>query len=651
MLTLSGVKKEFGGRRLFQDLTLQINQQDRIGLVGANGVGKTTLFSLIAEQEEPDAGVIDRQRDLRIGLLPQESAPVHDETILELASAASEELAVIQHQRHSGAIKQPVHPTTDPTQEIDPEARFHELDGYQIEAKAKKILLGLGFSETDFDRASRELSGGWQMRVHLARLLVQEPDLLMLDEPTNHLDLETLLWFQEYLKAYPGAIVMISHDRAFLNELTTSIIEIRGGRLYSYSGNYNDYVEQRQAAEAQQWAAYKNQQREKARLSRFVERFGAKATKASQAKSKLKQIERMESVEPPESSQAQVRFRFPKAPRIGLKAVTLEGVNFAYGDRAIYHDLHFQAERGQRIVLVGPNGAGKSTLLKLLAGVLPLPSGERRLGHNAKVGYYAQQRTELLQPDRTVLQEASDTPQRWSEEYIRTVLGCFLFTEDDVFKRVSMLSGGEKSRLALAKLLLDPPNLLLLDEPTTHLDISSIDALLNALEPFEGTLIFISHDVYFIRSLANHVAHVNRGEITHYPGDFQYYQDKIGGLTRKEVPAPSDKTKTEPTSSNNGTRRAGTKSRDQRRKEAEERQARSRLRNQQKARVDDLENRIADLESRQQSLTRELERPETHQDGTKAQEVTQELQDTVSELKRLTGEWESEASRLAELET
>src|SRR5437016_7694512 len=510
MLTISGLSKAFGGRTLFAEVTLQVNRQDRVGLVGPNGAGKTTLFSLILRAESPDAGEITLERNARLGYLPQETAPVGDETVLELASALSPEF--VRLRRHVLAWVAG-HPREAHFHD-NAHDRFNELVGYQLDASAKKILAGLSFRESDFHRPAREMSGGWVMRAHLARLLVQEPDLLMLDEPTNHLDLEALLWFQGYLKNYPGAILMISHDREFLNQLVGGIVEIRLGKLNRYRGNYDDYLAQRQANEVQLLAAYKNQQREIGRLMEFVERFRAKNTKAAQAQAKLKQIERMEKVEAPAGDEKQISFSFPQPQRSGLKVITLKNIHHAYGDNVVYRGMNFQPERGQRIVLVGPNGAGKSTLLKLLAGILTAQSGARVLGHNVKAGYYSQNRVDTLRTELTVLEEALDTPQRVTEQFVRTVLGCFLFRGDDVFKKVSVLSGGEKSRLALVKLLLDPPNLILMDEPTTHLDIPSIDALLKALQQFEGTLIFISHDVYLIRAIGNHGIHENAGKLT-----------------------------------------------------------------------------------------------------------------------------------------
>src|SRR5437016_5098819 len=531
MLTISGLSKAFGGRTLFAEVTLQVNRQDRIGLVGPNGAGKTTLFALILRSESPDAGEITFERNVTFGYLPQETAPVGEETVLELASAISPEFVRLRRQVLAWDAGHP----GETEFHDNAHDRFNELGGYQLDAKAKRILAGLSFRESDFHRPAREMSGGWVMRAHLARLLVQEPDLLMLDEPTNHLDLEALLWFQDYLKNYPGAILMISHDREFLNQLVGSIVEVRLGKLVRYRGNYDDYLVQREASEAQLSAAYKNQQREIARLMEFVVRFRAKNTKATQAQAKLKQIERMDKIEAPVGDDKRIRFSFPQPQRSGLKVITLENIHHAYGDNVVYRGMNFQAERGQRIVLVGPNGAGKSTLLKLLAGVLTAQSGTRALGHNAKAGYYSQNRVDTLRTELTVLEEALDTPQRVTEQFVRTVLGCFLFRGDDVFKPVAVLSGGEKSRLALARLLLDPPNLILMDEPTTHLDIPSIDALIGALEQYEGTVIFISHDVHFIRRVASTVLHISAGQLTPYAGDYQYYLDKTCATSAKEA--------------------------------------------------------------------------------------------------------------------
>lgn len=647
MITLSEISKAYGSKTLFTEATIQLNRGDRVGLVGPNGAGKTTLFNMILGHESPDSGEVIRERNIRVGHLPQESAPVGNETVLELATAITPEFIELRRQviafdagHHDEGIEW----------HDDLHNRYNDLGGYQLDAKAKGILKGLGFKDTDFDRPARELSGGWVMRAHLARLLVWEPEMLMLDEPTNHLDLETVIWFQEYLSHYPGAILIISHDREFLNYLVDGILEIRMSRIYRYRGNYDSFLEQKAASVAQQWAAYKNQQREIERLTDFVKRFGAKASKASQAQAKLKQIDRMEKLEPPEAEAATVGFSFPQPERSGLKAITMEGIHHAYGEKVIYRGVDFEAERGQRIVLVGPNGAGKSTLLKLLAGVMPVQQGERTPGHNVRLGYFSQYRSEVLNEKLTVLEEALNTPQRVTEQAVRTVLGCFLFRDDDVFKKISVLSGGEKSRLALVKLLLDPPNLLLMDEPTTHLDIASVDALVNALKDFTGTIIFISHDVYFIRSLANHVVHVNAGQLKHYPGGYQYYLDKTSATSARAAltaGAPSTASAT-PIKAKPAAPVEDRK--EQKRREAAERQARSGARKEAQQLVHQLEKRIADLEARQSMITTELEKPETYHQGGNASILNREMRQNEIELSELTPKWEVAAAKLAELD-
>ena len=648
MLTLSQLSKSFGGRTLFSDVSLQINREDRIGLVGPNGAGKSTLFSLILGEASPDEGRVTLEKNVTMGFLPQESAPAGDETILELACATSPEMSRVQQaiKRHeaAGTLEDPeYHEALD---------TFTELGGWQLEPRAKQILSGLAFRDSDFYRKAKALSGGWIMRAHLAQLLVQEPDLLLLDEPTNHLDLESLVWFQEYLRTYPGAILMISHDREFLNELVGSIVEISQSKLHRYRGNYDKYVIEKAAREEQHLAAYKNQQKEIASLQQFADRFRAKASKASQAQSKLKQIDRMEKIEAPVSAARSIKFSFPQPVRSGLRVITLKEVDHTYknidgsGDLTVYRGLNFEAERGQRTVLVGPNGAGKSTLLKLLGGALPIQKGERILGHNVRVGYFSQHRGDTLNMKHQVLESVLDSPNPVSEQTARTVLGSFLFRGDDVFKTVGVLSGGEKSRLALVKLLLDPPNLLLMDEPTTHLDIGSIDALIGALHQYEGTLIFISHDVHFIRAMATTVLHISAGQLTPYAGDYQYYLEKSkatsarAALTAGEQLTNSQPIAPEKTPSSGSEEKTPTprKTKEQKRAEAEARQAKSRLKKEHETKVADLEKRILALETRLAEITAELEKPETYQANGAAVTLSRESVTVSATLEQLIAE-------------
>ena len=479
------------------------------------------------------------------------------------------------------------------------------------------------------------MSGGWIMRAHLARLLVMEPELLLLDEPTNHLDLETLVWLQSYLRSYSGAILLISHDRSFLNALAEQIVDIDQRKLMSYRGNYDSYVAQRAARQEQILAAYKNQQREIKRLQVFIDRFGAKNTKASQAQSKRKQIERMEKIEMPDSAAARVAFQFPQPQRSGRKVIELVGINHSYGQNVVYRGIDYSVERNQRTVLVGPNGAGKSTLLKLLGGVLPIQEGSRELGHNVQVGYGSQHRVDMLDLDRSVLEEAMDCGQQVPEQTVRTILGAFLFRGDDVFKRVGVLSGGEKSRLVLAKLLLNPPNLLLLDEPTTHLDMASIEALIQALKQYEGTLLFISHDVYFIKSIATSVLHIRAGFLTFYPGNYDYYLEKTEAESEQAGLVADEKSVDIGNVPGSASRH-----KEQKRLEADARLLRSRARKELEQELSAIEERILGLEFRQKELATSLEQPEVHEDSGRAMQVNKELKSVTEELQALSPEWE-----------
>jgi ATP-binding cassette subfamily F protein 3 len=622
MLTIADVAKSYGTRELFSEVSLFIARTDRFGLVGSNGAGKSTLFNLILGEESPDEGTISWERGADFGFLPQESAPAGDETILHIATSGRK-----------------LEPENDDDYDID----------YTLEPRAKKILAGLGFRESDHLKLARTFSGGWVMRAHLARLLVNEPALLLLDEPTNHLDLEALLWFQDYLTRYPGGLVVISHDRAFLNALCNGILELRAGTLHRYTGNYDDYVKEKEDRKAQQAAAFKNQQREIAHLQKFVDRFGAKASLASRAKSKEKQIERLKenAIEEPMEELKRINFRFPQPPRSGLKVVTLEHVQQAYGEHVVYRDLNFVAERGQRIVLVGPNGAGKSTLLKILGDVVPIQGGVRELGSNVITGYFAQNRLDNLSADATVFENVMQlrtVENQLTEQQVRAILGAFLFRKDDVHKKVSVLSGGEKSRLALARLLVHPPNLLLMDEPTTHLDIASIDALVSALKAYEGTLVFISHDVYFIRSLAETVLHVNAGRLTPYAGNYDYYLEKsrasneraalTAGFTDARPPQRTAAVAPAPVPA------AAAPARKPDRNEIK------RLRTE----VGKLEEAVAALEKKQSDLTAALEAPETYTTPGRPQHLNRELSVIVDQLAAATEAWERAASRLVELE-
>ncbi|MBE7493646.1 MAG: ABC-F family ATP-binding cassette domain-containing protein [Verrucomicrobiaceae bacterium] len=613
MLSVSNVSKTYAGRTLFSQVSFHINRGEKIGLIGPNGAGKSTLFSLLLQDSVPDDGRVVMERGITFGFLPQESAPIDDMTVLELATG-----------------------------------HLDENHRWEVEPKAKRILSGLAFRESDFERNARTLSGGWVMRAHLARLLVQEPEMLLLDEPTNHLDLESLIWFQNYLQGYPGAILMISHDREFLNALCDSILEIAHSKITRYTGNYDDYLREKAARMEQLQGAYENQQRELAKMQAWVDKFKAKANFASRAQDKAKMIDRIEKIEAPVADAKTVKFRFPQPPRSGQRVIRMTGVDFAYGQTPVYQGLDLEIERGQRTVLVGPNGAGKSTLLKLLAGALTPQAGNRELGHNVKLGYFAQYRGDVLNMRHTVLQSAMDLPSRPGENLCRTLLGSFLFHGDDVFKPVGVLSGGEKSRLVLVRLLLDPPNFLLMDEPTTHLDMGSIDALINALDQYEGTLVFISHDIHFIRQMAKNVLHVSAGVITPYAGDYQYYLDKTkAGSAREALTATLHNA--QPVAYSAPAVREPPKSKEQKRLEAEARNARSKAKKDAEQRVAKIEADLATLDKRKHEIVELLQDEATYADAVKFRDLSAELEALEPKIAKLTTEWEKTAEEVEKL--
>ncbi len=634
MLTISGISKAFGSKTLLADASLQVNKGERYGLVGPNGAGKSTLLKMVLGEVEPDAGSVRFQRGSVHGYLPQEMAVVGDETVMELATALTPE-----HKQ----LRRVVLSETESASALglsaeDCHQRFQELDGYRLDAQAAKILNGLGFRDSDHERLARELSGGWIMRAHLARLLVQAPDLLMLDEPTNHLDLPSLLWLQGHLSRYQGAIFLISHDREFLNQVVDTIVDVGQTRLKRYRGNYDDFLEQKAADEEQAMAAYVNQQKEIDRLMNFVNRFRAKNTKARQAQSKLKQIERMEKVDAPTSEAGSIQFSFPQPKRSGLRVVSMQGISHAYGALEVYQGLEFEVERGQKIGLVGPNGAGKTTLLKLIAGVETVQKGERIIGPNVDLGYFSQHRVETLNEQSTVLEEALRVAKSVTETYVRDVLGCFMFRGDDVFKQVKVLSGGEKSRLALVKLLLDPPNFLLMDEPTTHLDIDSVEALVYALGQFEGTLVFVSHDAHFLRSLADRVVHVEDGELRPYHGGYDYYLEKAEiERADREVATTLEKAVAVEQASGG----AGKNSKERRRQEAQARQERSKVLKRLQSEVEKHEKEIIVIEARLAELAEILSDRSVYRDQEAARALRVEESEKKQLLDQVTEAWEA----------
>jgi ATP-binding cassette, subfamily F, member 3 len=565
MIQLSGAGKRFGHKLLFEDLDWLITPNDRVGVVGANGTGKSTLLKALAGIESLDYGSIVRTRGITAGYLPQDGLSLSGRTVFAECMSVFEEIQAMEQELEqlTGRMSELDHESAEYAQVAD---RFHTLesqfrahDGFALEAQVGAVLTGLGFHKEDWQRATEEFSGGWQMRIALAKLLLQKPNLLLLDEPTNHLDLETRNWLEDYLAAYPYAFVLISHDRYFLDVTVRKTVEIWNKRVQFYSGNYEKYLAQREERKTQLESSYRNQREKIEQLEAFINRFRYQATKAKQVQSRIKELERMERIEIPPEEKA-IHFHFPKPKPSGRTVAEFKSVAKTYDTKEVFRDVSFVIERGDRIALVGANGAGKSTLIRMLDGSEPLSAGEYVLGHNAQPDYFAQDQYKVLNPDRRMLDDLEEVAPRSTMTELRSLLGCFLFSDDDVFKPLGVLSGGERNRYALARMLLHPSNFLLLDEPTNHLDLRAKDVLLNALQEFSGTVVFVSHDRYFIDKLATRVFEVGNGKVEVFPGNYEdYLWRKQGGTGGNQAGASAPTADVplilsdQPTISKNGT--------------------------------------------------------------------------------------------------
>lgn len=639
MLSVSNLSKSYGNQTLFHDINFNVSARDRIAIIGRNGTGKTTLFEVLAGNLTPDSGSISMLKGTTTGYLEQDTTFSSEQQLLDHVACASTQISglshriqILQEELAAGVDEGIAEGLMRELGEL--QYKYEAAGGYNTKYEAKIILSGLGFAESDYHRPLSEFSGGWLMRAALAKLLLLNPDLLLLDEPTNHLDLEACIWFEEYLKTYQGAAMVTSHDRAFLNRVAGKVIAIEQGEVIFHQGNYDSFIVARQRDLAVREATAKRQDLKIQKETRFIERFRADKRRAAQVQSRINRLEKLERVVVPRSTR-KVRITFPEPVRSGEDVIALKNIAKSYGSNMVYRDLNLVLNRGDRVALVGHNGAGKTTLLKVLAGVLPFDEGERKLGYNVSVSYYAQHQLDLLDPDNTVLTELWRVAPNESEERMRGILGTFLFSGDDVYKKISVLSGGEKSRLAIAKMLVRPANFLLMDEPTNHLDIPSREILTDALQSYRGTLCFITHDRTLIQQVANKMLEIKSGEVRLFPGDYASFLDwkKTAGEMNPEASRSVSRNGPDKNSSRN-------KLRERKRIEGELRNEYSRKSTPLKKRIAAIEADLTRLEAQFEQVEKLLADPEHYGDKSRVMETIDTHRVLKERITSLTAEWE-----------